>query len=106
MDAIINDSLIGIVLNIGGFFVALVSCGATLCFVYGSQIHVQAPIAPAIGGIIGFLSGLIQFSILAGVIDSGVATTFVCLAEDPAALARTKPELYQKIQEVYPQVLF
>jgi hypothetical protein len=48
---------------------------------------------------------MFQFTILAGVIDSGVTTTFVCLAEDPAALARTKPELYQQIQQVYPQVM-
>jgi hypothetical protein len=50
------------------------------------------------------LIGIGEFSILASVIDSGVVTTFVCLAEDPEALARTKPELYQKIQQVYPSI--
>jgi hypothetical protein len=46
-----------------------------------------------------------EFSILSEVITSGVATVFVCLAEDPYALQRTQPELFQKIAEVYPQVL-
>jgi hypothetical protein len=89
----------------GAFFVALICCGATLCFVYASGIDIKSPIAPVVGGIIGFACGLLEFSILAGVVDSGIATTFVCLAEDPAALARTKPELYKQIQEAYPQVM-
>ncbi len=56
-------------------------------------------------GVLGLLVGMAEFSILAEVITSGVATIFVCLAEDPYALQRTQPELFQKIAEVYPQVL-
>jgi hypothetical protein len=48
--------------------------------------------------------GFVMFSIVSSVIESGVQTTFVCLAEDPSALARTKPALYQKIQETYPRI--
>lgn len=35
------------------------------------------------------------------VIDSGVATIFVCFAEDKSALQRSKPELYQALMETY-----
>ncbi len=52
-------------------------------------------------GILGFLIGAAEFSILGETIESGVAATFVCLAEDPAALRRTKPELFDKIAQVY-----
>lgn len=44
-----------------------------------------------------FLIGASMFSTISTVISSGVATTFVCLAEDPDALRRTKPELYEKV---------
>lgn len=46
-----------------------------------------------------FLIGSSMFSTIATVISSGVATTFVCLAEDPEALRRTKPQLYEKVSE-------
>jgi hypothetical protein len=89
----------------GALFVGLITCGVTVAYIYVTKVNVAFQYAPLIGGIVGFLIGLFQFSILAGVIDSGVATTFVCLAEDPAALARTKPELYRQIQQVYPQIM-
>lgn len=44
-----------------------------------------------------FLIGTSMFSTIATVISSGVATTFVCLAEDPEALRRSKPQLYEKV---------
>lgn len=56
-------------------------------------------------GVLGLIVGAAEFNIMAEVINSGVATIFVCLAEDPYALQRTQPELFQKIAEVYPQVM-
>lgn len=44
-------------------------------------------------------------AVVTDVITSGVITTFVCLAEDPHALQRTKPELFNKIVQVYPQAV-
>ena len=38
-----------------------------------------------------------MMTVMGSIILSGVATTFVCLAEDPDALARTKPELYDAV---------
>lgn len=37
-----------------------------------------------------FLIGASMFSTISTVISSGVATTFVCLAEDPEAMRRYK----------------
>lgn len=47
-----------------------------------------------------------EFAILSEVINSGVATTFVCMAEDAEALQRTKPELYSQVRATYPNVSF
>ncbi|EGF82972.1 hypothetical protein BATDEDRAFT_36345 [Batrachochytrium dendrobatidis JAM81] len=105
IDAIINDDLIGNVLNVGAFFVGLVT--GVVGFTY-IQLSPTIPHYTANYIVIVFVSffiGIVEFSVLSSVIDSGVATTFVCLAEDPSALARTKPDLYHKIAEVYPQAL-
>lgn len=48
-----------------------------------------------------FLVGASMFSTIATVISSGVATTFVCLAEDPEALRRTNPQLFEKVCDSY-----
>jgi len=45
------------------------------------------------------------FSVIAQVINSGVATTFVCICEDPDALRHTKPELWEKVRDTYPSVV-
>jgi hypothetical protein len=55
------------------------------------------------------LSALIagsEFLILGETINSGVATTFVCMAEEPMVLASSKPELYEKVVQAYPAVQF
>ena len=46
---------------------------------------------------LGFIIGLQMMTIMGSVILSGTATTFVCLAENPDTLARTKPELYDAV---------
>jgi len=52
-----------------------------------------------------FVLGFQMLFTVGTVIDSGVATTFVALAEDPAALARTKPELFERIRATWPAVV-
>ncbi|KAI8811162.1 plasma-membrane choline transporter-domain-containing protein [Cladochytrium replicatum] len=111
IDAIINDSLISNVFSVGAF-----SCGflsGVLGYVYinaangANGIAGEAATARVIIVVVGaVLIGLAEFGLLSGVIDSGVTATFVCLAEDPVALSRTKPELYQKIVETYPAIQF
>lgn len=51
---------------------------------------------------LAFIIGFQMLSIIGSVIFSGAATTFVCLAEDPDALARTKPDLYNEVVRTYP----
>src|ERR1700722_5569472 len=46
---------------------------------------------------LGFIVGFQMMTIMGSVILSGSATTFVCLAENPNALARSKPELYEAV---------
>jgi hypothetical protein len=105
LDAVINDDLIANVLAIGGFAIALLTAGGGLAYVRFSPLP-KTSVYYAVVGFTTFFVGLAEFAILSVVIDSGVSTTFVCLAEDPLALARTKPELYQQVQQSYPEVLF
>jgi hypothetical protein len=98
IEAMINDNLIGNVLFMGGLLVGVL-CGL-LGYLY---LIIARPVYNSNGGMtpvvvmICFLIGASMFSSISTVISSGVATTFVCLAEDPDALRRSKPELYEKV---------
>ena len=48
---------------------------------------------------IGFIVGMSLARTVTALIEGSVITIFICLAEDPAAMARTKPELYALINE-------
>lgn len=84
---------------IGGLLVGVL-CGL-LGFIY---LQLSNPAYNQDGGMtpvvvmMCFLIGSSMFSTIATVISSGVATTFVCLAEDPEALRRSKPELFEKVK--------
>ncbi|KAJ3305724.1 hypothetical protein HDV03_001132 [Kappamyces sp. JEL0829] len=99
IDAVINDSLIGSVLSMGGLFVALIVAGSAALFVRFSTDFSATVADYVIVAVSAFFVGIVEFSVMANIIDSGVVATFVCLAEDPLALAQTKPDLYQKIQQ-------
>jgi len=103
IEAIINDNLIGNVLVIGALAVsclsAMVTCGI------GFIIGIDEVVIYVVFGIIAFLFGYMIFAVVAQVINSGVATTFVCLCEDPDALHQTKPELWDKVKEAYPSMV-
>lgn len=119
MSVIVNDILVSNVLGVGCFMVALVTMSLTLLWTIVSFQLVQniwdsvAPYAILViiaSFIIGLaltlvdcpIIGLFMMSIVTQVLESGTQTTMVCLAEDPAALARTKPELYQSVRAAYP----
>ncbi|KAI8855321.1 plasma-membrane choline transporter-domain-containing protein [Chytridium lagenaria] len=104
LEAIINDSLIGNVLFIGSLL-----AGLTCAFVGYVYVRVSSGIADTTLNyiVVCLVSGLIGmwlFLILAEVINSGVATTYVCLAEDPATLARQQPELFAKLCATWPEI--
>ncbi|RCH93038.1 Protein pns1 [Rhizopus stolonifer] len=106
IEAMINDNLIGNVLFMGGLLVGVLS--GLLGFIYlevaKPPYNTNGNMTPVIV-MVCFLIGSSMFSTIATVISSGVATTFVCLAEDPDALRRTKPELYERIRQTWPRVV-
>jgi len=52
-------------------------------------------------GLYGALIGMMIVNQLMAVVDSGIATIFVCLVTDPAALMRNDPALYERFRERY-----
>lgn len=102
MDAIINDNLIGIVILMGSVFIGLICGGISYGYYVASSIPKDNAVIPIVIVVLSALIGAAEFAILGEVIESGVATTFVCLCEDPAVLRESKPELYDKIVQVYP----
>ncbi|ORY08236.1 DUF580-domain-containing protein [Neocallimastix californiae] len=96
IDALINDNLIGNVLVIGSMAIGCLSALVT-CILGFLILSINNVTSLIIYGVCAFLIGLMIFSVVAQVINSGVATTFVCLCEDPDALRQTKPELWEKL---------
>ncbi|KAJ3372399.1 hypothetical protein HDU91_003445 [Kappamyces sp. JEL0680] len=81
IDAVINDSLIGSVLSMGGLFVALIVAGSAALFVRFSTDFSATVADYVIVAVSAFFVGIVEFSVMANIIDSGVVATFVCLAE-------------------------
>ncbi|OUM61321.1 hypothetical protein PIROE2DRAFT_45305 [Piromyces sp. E2] len=104
IEALINDNLIGNVLSIGALSVACM-CTALTCAIGFLILGIEEVVIYVVFGIIAFLFGFAIFSVVAQVINSGVATTFVCICEDPDALHYTKPELWEKVKETFPSVV-
>ena len=106
IDALVNDSLVGIGLTYGSYFVGIIC--ALFSYVYlktdkpdwNSDGQFTAPLI-LYGFIIGFTCSM---TLLSG-IDSGVSTIFVGLGEDPHVLAQRSPELFEEIRKVYPHVV-
>ncbi|GAA5810436.1 hypothetical protein MFLAVUS_003857 [Mucor flavus] len=106
VEAMINDNLIGNVLFMGSLLVGILSSllGYLYLLVSKPAYNTSGDMTPIIM-LICFIIGMSMFSTIATVISSGVTTTFVCLAEDPEALRRVNPELYEAIRQTWPQVV-
>jgi hypothetical protein len=97
IQAIINDSFIGPTLAIGSLLGALVNFGV------GALVGIAISGLPATGemadftwllfGLVGALIGFVMMSTAMSVVDSGVATIFVCYAMEPNQLAYHDKEL-------------
>ena len=101
------QSLIGIALGFACLMGGLTS--AAVCGVLSHSVFTEGGswiVWAIIGGVLGFAMTMIATE----VVESAVVSLFVCLADDPAALQRTKPEEYAKlvpaIQARYPAVSF
>ncbi|CAK9438723.1 uncharacterized protein LODBEIA_P29470 [Lodderomyces beijingensis] len=106
MDVLVNDMFISTSLNFYALFVAYLSSLFAYLYLkftrpgYNSNGDYYAPVVA-----FTFLISMQISSITLNVINSGVATFFVCLAKDPEILQMShREELFNEIQHHYPQV--
>ncbi|KAJ3203555.1 putative choline transporter, neither null mutation nor overexpression affects choline transport [Dinochytrium kinnereticum] len=104
LEAVINDSLIGNVLFIGSLLGGLVCAFVGFVYVRLSEGIADTTVNYVVVCLVSGLIGMWLFLILAEVVTSGIATTYVCLAEDPATLARQQPELFAKLYATWPDI--
>ncbi|RKP11292.1 plasma-membrane choline transporter-domain-containing protein [Piptocephalis cylindrospora] len=107
VEVLINDNLIGNVLGIGSLLIGFLNAIIALAIIAAVKVEIfhEGGLVLWLLLIAAFVVGLAMMSTAGGVIESGTATTFVCLAEDPMALARTQPELFERIRRTYPDVV-
>ena len=100
MDAVANDNLVDKLLNIAVMLMGFLGFGIGWAWAL-----LQADITDygyiVLFAFSGMLVGGLIMSTVTETINSGVVATFVCLAENPAALLRTRPELYHAIRSTY-----
>jgi len=92
--ALINDNIIGMVLGLG-IFLGLVSSACVSGLV--AYVVVKAWTIPLL--IIGAIIGMIMTALIMNAMTSAVATTFVCWAEDPAAMQNGRPNYFKTISD-------
>lgn len=106
VEQVINDTLIGNVWSMAALIGGVLSALASYAYIQLSDALVgRTTVFTVVVLVTAFVMGLQIVFTVGTVIDSGVVTTFVCLAEDPAALARTKPELFEAIRATWPEVV-
>lgn len=98
LDAVVNDSLIGGVLQFGCLICGLTTALATtaLSYVLLSSITIQS-FSSVIIAATAFVVGFSVCGTAVEVVNAAVVGFFVLLADDPEALARTKPLVYEKV---------
>jgi len=96
-EAIANDNLIDGVLWSGVLVNALIT-GAAAVGIAVLYSHHEILLQMFI---VGFVEGFLIMVMGMQVLDSAVACTFVCFAEDPNALRRTNPHLFQQLSATY-----
>jgi len=81
---------------------------AALCFVFclllSPAIVASKPLL-WLCVLIAFIVGIVFMVVIAEVVESGITTTFVALGEDPQALARNQPALFEQIRRTWPRVV-
>jgi len=96
VDAIINDNLISGVLLMGSIM------GGVFCAIIGGIVGVFLVYDYWVAlAVVCFLIGVSLVMLTMEVVESGVATIFVCFAMDAQALNRNSPELYRTFTETY-----
>lgn len=100
-EAVINDDFTGNVLFmgtiLGAIFAGLAAGLFALLFEHASHDTI------AVYMVCAFVVGLLLSSLTMQVIDSGVATIFVCFVEQPERLQALDSEFYNKFKDAYSQ---
>lgn len=99
IEAIVNDNLLGGILFAGILLNAIVTGGAAALFSLVVFPVLSSFLAVTI--ILGVLIGYIIMTLSMQALDSGIATIFVCFAEDRQILRWTQPRLYEKLTRTY-----
>jgi len=98
-EAIINDDFTGEVLSLGVLIGGV--CAALVGGIFGAIFTgIQQSQLPSIIFACFFI-GIVLVLTVMEVIDSGVATIFVCFVEQPERLRVVDPEFYEKFRESY-----
>ncbi|CAG8691768.1 4741_t:CDS:2 [Cetraspora pellucida] len=107
IEAIINDDLIGNVLTMGSLLIGVLCglLGFVYIYLFITHLLTDNPTLIIIFVLICFVIGFMMCVVITDAISSGVSTTFVALAEDPDALRRTKPLLFERIRQQWPRVV-
>lgn len=107
-DAIINDDLIGNVLFFAALGVGIICAGIGVLLTEVVEV-VKFNNAAIFLGVLGFVLGIGVAITPLSVVDSSIATIFVCFAEDPAAFRQSHPDLYEPLvrewHNLYPEVM-
>ncbi|KIY48930.1 hypothetical protein FISHEDRAFT_73145 [Fistulina hepatica ATCC 64428] len=96
IDALIDDSLVGLTMTMGAYLVGLLSSLPA----YNSDRQYMAPML-----LFAFRIDIQCSLMLGSSIEAGVPTIFVGWGEDPQVLANCAPQLFSKIASMYPQVV-
>jgi len=96
-DLIVNDGLISNVLGFGCLIVGFFDFGMGMLFAQYA-FHLSYPV---LWGFVGFLVGFALTLCAMEVVESCIASCFVCFAEDSAALANTKPDVFNKLATAF-----
>jgi len=99
IEAVINDCLIGPVLNLGIFMVAIFTAAAGVGLAFA--VWRLSVLFLVFFGVVGLFIGAVVCAVVMEVVNSAVVTIFVCYAEDPAALGVHHADLARTFRETY-----
>jgi len=109
-DAIINDDLISGALGFVSLAIGILCAGLGVAWFYIDKSNFgDIEEGALVLGIIGLFVGIAVSTVPFSVVDSAVATIFVCFAEDPAAFHQSNPELFELMNsawyKMYPEIM-
>ena len=101
IDAWINDDLTGFAIACGALIGGVI-CAIIGYFMADNTNSLSSGGIPIFMAVIGFIIGFFLVHTVLYTIESGVATLFVCFAEDEGAMQRNRPQEYNELIAVAP----